>query len=440
MTWSLAADLEQELGLVLATQLYRLKQVADLIPTRLRCQPVDRAQILWGCLAVIRVIAVFSLAWLRLLTAFPRLERHTVTLLIFHKTTNMPEIPQGLASYLPAPEQAGWPDLPDQGIPLVNAIATAQGMAAKREEIQGKLAQMALHNQALEESQGIKEQYFHLAQERLGQQADRYKVLAEQGYERLGIEGARFNLAADRRSDQDAAVKDLTAQLADPNRPKEGSPEFTPWMATLRASHWKALEDPGGRSVFAASEHDHNTAVKYAREGVNQEEKHFSWEFQKDTGLKDFDALSHPEMWHPEYKKNAQGYEIDESGQPTTDPAKKIPTGKTFYQSYEIDRATGKNVPIYSNAVDTNVRDSYMKKYNDIRTRQRNIALPIIDQFVQPQATGTSIGTGLAIDQSNKYNNAMAILSGKPDVNGNPPSAEHIRNARAYIDSLTNAQ
>jgi hypothetical protein len=73
--------------------------------------------------------------------------------------------------YSPPWIQPGWPNLPDQGATLVNAAATGTALKLKQEEIQGKLAQLAAHNQYLEDSLGLKEREYELMQKKYGLQS-----------------------------------------------------------------------------------------------------------------------------------------------------------------------------------------------------------------------------------------------------------------------------
>ena len=96
-----------------------------------------------------------------------------------------------IPTYLPAPEQPGWPNLPDQGIPLVNAVATAESMRLKREEIQGKLAQAILRNQYLEQTQDLKERYFGLAQQGLEQRVEHANFMEGMAERKAAVEFVR---------------------------------------------------------------------------------------------------------------------------------------------------------------------------------------------------------------------------------------------------------
>ena len=200
-----------------------------------------------------------------------------------------------LQSYLPAPAQPGWPNLPDQGIPLVNAVAAATAMSMKRDEIQGRLAQLALKNQEMEANEALKEKYYNIALEKVGMQAEHNAFLADMSERRLrdsednqrelrDIAWANYARQKDRadeltkiaedklkaKDDLDKLINEyasahtqLRADALSGKGPKIGSAAYDLERTAIDEKYAQLRDTTAGRSIYNTADRESDTAKRF---------------------------------------------------------------------------------------------------------------------------------------------------------------------------------
>ena len=227
-------------------------------------------------------------------------------------------IPQGLSEYHPAPVAPGWPNLPDQGIPLVNAAATAASLANARDAVKGKLAQYALKMQEMEGKAALDEKKFEMAQEHnafmerynLKRQSDLEASLND-SHQRLWEETNIHEREA-RNRDQKAAlfqqnvqrINDYEARMmalrADPNI-KIGTPEFQMAMNSINTEFSDINSSGRGLAVSKDNEAQQKGAMESAQKALKRSADDIKTNIGLSTGwnryAKEADFMEGDDAW-----------------------------------------------------------------------------------------------------------------------------------------------